>query len=52
MLYGSDFPYAPDPVIGGFTGMYERYALDPAQRASSDRGAAEQLFPRLRGGQH
>jgi predicted TIM-barrel fold metal-dependent hydrolase len=48
VLFGSDFPYAPDVVVGAFTGMYERHGIDEAQRASIDRGAGEQLFPRLR----
>jgi predicted TIM-barrel fold metal-dependent hydrolase len=48
VLFGSDWPYAPDPVVGAFTGMYESYAVDTPQRASIDRGAAEQLVPRLR----
>ncbi|HEY8120453.1 MAG TPA: hypothetical protein VII78_03990 [Myxococcota bacterium] len=29
-------------------GLYEGFAIPDAQRASIDRGAAEQLFPRLR----
>jgi predicted TIM-barrel fold metal-dependent hydrolase len=48
VTFGSDFPHAPDFVVKSFTSMYERYAIDDAQRASIDRGAAEQLFPRLR----
>ena len=52
VLFGSDFPYAPDVVVGSFTGMYERYALHEAQRAAIDRGTGEQLFPRLRARSH
>jgi len=52
VTFGSDFPYAPPSVVAGFTGMYEGFALDDAQRRSIDRGAAEQLFARLRGGSH
>lgn len=48
VTFGSDFPYAPAPVVASFTGMYEAFALDDAQRRSIDRGAAEQLFARLR----
>ncbi len=48
VLFGSDFPYAPPVAVHAFTGMYESYALDTAQRASIDRGTAESLFPRLR----
>ena len=47
VLFGSDFPYAPAPVVGAFTQMYERFDVTEAQRHSIDRGAAEQLFPRL-----
>ena len=50
VTFGSDFPYAPPPVVAAFTGMYESFALDDAQRRSIDRGAAEDLLPRLRGG--
>jgi 6-methylsalicylate decarboxylase len=48
VLYGSDWPYANDAIVGAFTGMYESYALNDQQRASIDRGTAETLFPRLR----
>jgi predicted TIM-barrel fold metal-dependent hydrolase len=47
VLFGSDWPYAPDVAVGAFTGMYEQYGIDAAARASIDRGAAEELFPRL-----
>ena len=47
VFYGSDWPYAPDVAVGAFTAGYESYVVDPAQRASIDREAAEQLFPRL-----
>jgi predicted TIM-barrel fold metal-dependent hydrolase len=47
VLFGSDFPYAPAPVVGAFTGMYEAFAMTESQRRSIDRGAAEQLLPRL-----
>jgi predicted TIM-barrel fold metal-dependent hydrolase len=48
VLFGSDFPYASSGVVEAFTGMYQGFGLAPAQRASIDRGAAQQLFPRLR----
>jgi predicted TIM-barrel fold metal-dependent hydrolase len=48
VTFGSDFPYAPPAAVAAFTGGYERYAIDAARRASIDRGAAEELFPRLR----
>jgi hypothetical protein len=47
VLYGSDFPYAPAPVVGAFTAMYETFAMAESQRRSIDRGAAEHLLPRL-----
>jgi 6-methylsalicylate decarboxylase len=47
VLYGSDWPYAAEPIVQLFTNMYEQYELDPSQRASIDRGAAEQLFGRF-----
>jgi predicted TIM-barrel fold metal-dependent hydrolase len=48
VLFGSDFPYAPAGVVAAFSGLYEKFPLSDAQRASIDRGAAERLFPRLR----
>ncbi len=50
VLYATDWPYATEAIVGEFTGMYESYALNDTQRASIDRGNAEALFPRLRGG--
>jgi predicted TIM-barrel fold metal-dependent hydrolase len=47
VTFGSDFPYAPPPIVGAFTGMYEKFAMSDGQRRSIDRGAAERLFPRL-----
>jgi len=47
VLFGSDFPFAPAPVVRAFTGMYEAFAMTDPQRRSIDRGAAGQLFPRL-----
>jgi predicted TIM-barrel fold metal-dependent hydrolase len=48
VTFGSDFPYAPPPIVAAFTGMYEGFAMSDEQRRSIDRGAAEQLFPRLK----
>ena len=45
--FGSDWPYAPDVAVAGFTTMYETYDLEDDVRTSIDRGAAEALFPRL-----
>ncbi len=50
MLYATDWPYATEAIVGEFAGMYESYALNDTRRASIDRGNAEALFPRLRGG--
>jgi predicted TIM-barrel fold metal-dependent hydrolase len=47
VVFGSDWPYAPEGVVGAFTDGYERYAIDDGRRESIDRGAAERLFPRL-----
>ncbi len=49
VLFGSDFPYAPAPVVGAFTQMYEAFPMGESQRRSIDRGAADHLFPRLQG---
>jgi 6-methylsalicylate decarboxylase len=49
IFYGSDWPYAADAIVGMFTGMYEKYSMSDAQRASIDRGNAQALFARLRG---
>lgn len=48
VLFGTDWPYAPDSAVAAFTGLYETYALDGDQRASIDRCAAEALFTRFR----
>jgi predicted TIM-barrel fold metal-dependent hydrolase len=45
VLFGTDFPYAPEIAATAFTGLYESYTATDAQRASIDRGAAETLFP-------
>ncbi len=50
VLYGTDWPYAADAIVGAFTERYEGYSFDNARRASIDRGNAEALFPSLRGG--
>ncbi|HEV2169836.1 MAG TPA: amidohydrolase family protein, partial [Candidatus Binatus sp.] len=50
VLFATDWPYANDAVVGTFEGLYTSYAMSGAQRASIDRGNAEALFPRLRGG--
>jgi predicted TIM-barrel fold metal-dependent hydrolase len=51
VLYGSDFPYAPEKSIGTFVEALDAYEekLDKETKLSITRGAALQLFPRLRG---
>ncbi|KAL7932233.1 hypothetical protein V8C35DRAFT_281843 [Trichoderma chlorosporum] len=50
VLYGSDFPYAPEKSIGTFVEALNAYEekLDEETRYSIARGAALQLLPRLR----
>ena len=48
VLFGCDWPYAPDASVAYFTGMYESHIADGELRASIDRKAAEGLFPRFR----
>lgn len=47
ILFGSDWPYAPEPVVRFFVGQYESVIEDKAARYRIDRGNAEVLFPRL-----
>jgi predicted TIM-barrel fold metal-dependent hydrolase len=49
VLFGCDWPYAPDASVAYFTAMYESHVTDEALRASIDRDAAATLFPRLGG---
>ena len=45
VLYGSDWPFAPAPVISYFTGNLDSYAaLDAAGHAAIDRANARALF--------
>jgi predicted TIM-barrel fold metal-dependent hydrolase len=45
VLFGSDWPYAPAPVVSYFTGQLDAYdALDPAGHAAVDRTNAARLF--------
>ena len=47
VLFGSDWPYAPAPVVSYFTGQLDAYeALDADGHAAIDRGNAAALFPR------
>jgi predicted TIM-barrel fold metal-dependent hydrolase len=47
VVFGCDWPYAPDASVAYFTGMYESHIADGETRASIDRETAEGLFPRL-----
>lgn len=47
ITFGSDWPYAPKARSLHFTGLLDRFALDPMQRRAIDRGNAERLFARL-----
>jgi predicted TIM-barrel fold metal-dependent hydrolase len=49
VLFGSDFPFPPQPVVVGTTRRWERFEIDADLRHAVDRGNAERLFPRLSG---
>jgi len=51
LLFGTDYPYMPDIVIGGYLDEINRYAgFGEEDRASITGGNARDLFPRLRNG--
>ncbi|OLR92901.1 amidohydrolase family protein [Actinokineospora bangkokensis] len=48
LLYGSDFPFTPDPVVRGLAQLLaDTDALTPRQRSAMQRERALGLFPRL-----
>ena len=47
VLYGSDWPYAPDFVITHFTTHLDSYPLTPDQHRDIAHRSAHQLFPRF-----
>ncbi len=47
VLFGSDFPFPPQPVVLAATRKWEQFDLGADLRHAVDRGNAEQLFPRL-----
>ena len=49
VLFGSDYPHAPPSVSGGYTNFFDEYPLDEEARREMCFGAAEKLFPRLKG---
>src|SRR5262249_25104142 len=48
VTFGSDWPYAPEGRAAQFMEMLEQYDLNDETAAWLDRGAAEELFPRLK----
>lgn len=49
ILFGSDWPFAPDLAVAYFAAMLDAFeGADAAMRAAIDRGNAEILFPRFR----
>lgn len=49
VLFGSDFPNAPQDAIQRFTDFLEAYGLPEEIKRQVDSGAALELFPRLKG---
>ncbi|CAG8904436.1 unnamed protein product [Penicillium egyptiacum] len=49
VLFGSDFPNAPQGAIQRFTDFLELYELPAQTKRQVDSGAALELFPRLKG---
>jgi predicted TIM-barrel fold metal-dependent hydrolase len=48
VLFGSDWPYAPDPAVQHFTDEWTGWdRVSDLERAAVDRGNAERLFTRL-----
>jgi len=45
VLFGSDWPFAPELAVAYFTAHLDRYLLDDDVRASINEGAAVELFP-------
>lgn len=47
-LFGSDYPYAPNPTIEYFTGELDKNEMDEKLRAKVNYENAPELFPRLK----
>lgn len=47
VLFGTDHPYAPDPVVDRFRSLLDESILSDEHRASVESGAAQALFPRF-----
>jgi predicted TIM-barrel fold metal-dependent hydrolase len=52
VLFGSDFPFPPQPVVVGMARAWAEFEIDPGLRYAVDRGSAERLFPRFSGSQN
>jgi predicted TIM-barrel fold metal-dependent hydrolase len=51
VLFGSDWPFAPEPAVAYFTGNLDHYdGFDEEQRRQIDHRTARRLFPGLAGG--
>lgn len=49
VLYGSDYPFAPEPAVTFMANQYHHTPLDTLTRQAIDRTNAKPLFPRLVG---
>ena len=49
VLFGSDYPHAPVPYSNEFTKFVDEYEMSEEKRKEVYYGAAEKLFPRLKG---
>jgi 6-methylsalicylate decarboxylase len=49
VLFGSDFPFPPQPVVVSTARRWEKFEIDARLRHAVDRGNAERLFPRFPG---
>ncbi|KAH8658156.1 amidohydrolase family protein [Xylariales sp. PMI_506] len=49
ILFGSDFPHATVPFSNRFTNFADTYKMDDDMKKEIYHGAAEKLFPRLKG---
>jgi 6-methylsalicylate decarboxylase len=48
VLFGSDWPFAPEPAVAWFTGGLDAFdGISAGQRDAIDRGSAQDLFPRF-----
>ncbi|MEI6623484.1 MAG: amidohydrolase family protein [Actinomycetes bacterium] len=48
VMYGTDWPFAPEMATAAFTGMLDSYEpLDQEAQAALNSGTAKQLFPRF-----